>query len=232
MRVLAVEDDPNVRSWIQMVLGEAGMMVDVAPTAEEGRVLALSMEYDLMLVDLDLPDRSGLTVVYSVRRAGRRLPIVIMTGNDDEESIVSGLDAGADDYLIKPVSNGVLRARVRAQLRRAEHGRPITDEIVCGNVVLARSTRRLRVGTTEPALTTREFALLVYFLERPDDVVPRADLLERVWNTRFDTETNVVDATMSRLRAKLRSSGATISLTSVRGRGYRLSASSSAESAA
>lgn len=231
MRVLAIDDDPTLRVWVQKVLSEAGYQVDVAASAEEGRALSMSVNYDLVLVDLDLPDRSGLSVVYAMRRAGSRAPIVIMTGRDDEDAIVGGLDAGADDYLIKPVPNGVLRARVRAQLRRAANGSTIKDEVVCGNVTLSRSTRRIRVDQTEPALTEREFSLLAYFLERPEDVITRSDLLERVWSMRMDTDTNVVDATICRLRGKLRDAHASVSLSSVRGRGYRLSSDAKAHRA-
>lgn len=226
MRVLAVDDDRNLRSWIQKVLGEAGYQVDAAETAEEARALGLSVAYDVVLVDLDLPDRSGLSVIYALRRAGRQCPIVIMTGNDDEDVIVSGLDAGADDYLVKPVPNGVLRARIRAVMRRASSNALANDSIVCGNISLQRSTRRLRIGDGEPSLTTREFSLLEHFLARPDDVISRSDLLERVWKMRFDTATNVVDATLCRLRAKLTAAGATATLVTVRGRGYVLTSPS------
>ncbi len=232
MRILAVDDDRDLRSWIQKVLGEAGYHVDVAETAEEARALGLSVAYDVVLVDLDLPDRSGLSVVYALRRAGRQCPIVILTGTDDEDVIVSGLDAGADDYLVKPVPNGVLRARIRAVLRRASSNALANDSVVCGNISLQRSTRRLRIGECEPSLTTREFALLEHFLARPDDVIARSDLLERVWKMRFDTATNVVDATLCRLRAKLAAAGATPALTTVRGRGYVLTAPSPSHSPA
>ncbi|MBC8086939.1 MAG: response regulator transcription factor [Phycisphaerae bacterium] len=222
MRVLAIDDNRDLRVWLQRVLGEAGYHVDVAETAEEGRALALSIPYDLVLVDLDLPDGSGLGVVYALRRAGRPGLIMILTGCDDEEVLIGALDAGADDYLIKPVTNNVLRARIRSVLRRAATSAPANDSIVCGNISLQRSTRRLRIADTEPALTLREFALLEHFMARPDDVIPRADLLERVWKVSFDTTTNVVDATLCRLRAKLVAANATATLVTVRGRGYVL----------
>lgn len=223
MRVLAVDDNRDLRTWLQRVLGEAGYHVDVAETAEEGRALALSIHYDLVLVDLDLPDGSGLGVVYALRRAGRASLIMILTGCDDEEVLIGALDAGADDYLIKPVTSNVLRARVRSVLRRAAASAPTNDSIVCGNISLQRSTRRLRIADSEPALTMREFELLEHFMARPDDVIPRADLLERVWKVSYDTTTNVVDATLCRLRAKLVAANATATLVTVRGRGYVLS---------
>lgn len=222
VRVLVVDDDAMVAQWAEKVLGEIGFHVDVAHTADEGRALGLTVNYDLALIDLDLPDRNGLGIVYALRRAKRHYPIMIMTGNSEDDVLVSGLDAGADDYLVKPVSNAVLKARVRAALRRG--GATVSDSLVCGNVALERLSRRVRVGDAEPAFTAREFSLLEYFLSRPGEISGRADLLERVWKMRFDTATNVVDATICRLRQKLLAAGATAVLHTVRGRGYRLSA--------
>ncbi len=220
MRALVIDDEPMVCGWAHKVLGEAGISTDTAFTADEGRAKALSVPYDLVIVDLDLEDRSGLSVIYALRRAGRTCPIMIMTSNGSDEVLVSGLDAGADDYLVKPVSNAVLRARVRAAIRRG--GATTSETVRLGNVTLDRVTQRVRVGEQEMHLTAREFQLLSHLVSRPEEIVGRADLLERVWQMRFDTRTNVVEATVSRLRRKLKESGSTAVLDAVRGRGYVL----------
>lgn len=221
MRVLVIDDEPTVARWIGRGLEEAGHAVDLARTAREGESLACSIAYDLVIVDLGLPDGSGLTVVYTLRRAGRTMPIMIMTGQADEERIIAGLDAGADDFLIKPVSNGLLQARVRAALRRG--GAIRNDEIVLGELVLNRLTRKVRANDRELELSPKEFALLEDFMLRPEAVITRTDLLERVWGLHFDTGTNVLDATISRLRQKLEASVTSPRLRTVRGVGFVLS---------
>lgn len=230
MRILVVDDDSYIRSWLSMVLREDGYYVDAADTAERGRQLGLSMTYDLAILDLDLPDRSGLGVVQALRQAGRVHPIVILTGRDDEDAIVAVLDAGADDYLVKPVSNAILRARVRAALRRG--GATPTSMRQVGNTRLDQQARRVYVGKAEVPLTAREFDLFAFLVQRAGQLVTRADLLERVWKMQFDSATNVVDATMSRLRAKLRAQQSDLVLQAERGRGYSLLLSGDSTTAA
>ena len=187
---------------VERALGEAGYAVDVTPTAEEGRQLATAVDYDAILLDLELPDRNGLDVVRELRRSGRDMPVLIMTGRDDEHDIVRGLDAGADDYLLKPVGNEVLKARLRAAIRRGGAGR--VEQLTMGPLVLNRLTRQVMGDGREIALTPKEFAMLEHLLLHADEVVSRSDLLEHVWNMRFDPGSNVVDAHIARLRQKLR----------------------------
>ncbi len=222
MRILLVDDDPAIRDWVQMVLQEDRYQVDAAKDAQAGRALALSITYDLAILDLDLPDRSGLGLVFAMREAGRRHPIIILTGTELEESIIAALDAGADDYLIKPVSGGLLRARVRAALRRGGSAGPSAVQV--GNVRVDPLARRIMVDRSAMNVTPREYDLLTYLLQRPGEAIGRAELLERVWHMQFDTQTNVIDATVSRLRARLREAGASVTIDAVRGRGYALSA--------
>src|SRR3982751_3492945 len=124
MRVLVIEDDRMLARLVERALGEAGYAVDWARSAEEGRDLALKTDYDAILLDLELPDRDGLDVVRAVRRENKKTPVLIMTGHGEDETVVRGLDAGADDYLLKPVSNDVLKARIRAAVRRGGTGAP------------------------------------------------------------------------------------------------------------
>lgn len=208
--------------WIEKVLGEAGYDVDAARTAVDGSRLAASVEYDLGIVDLDLPDGNGLLIVQQLRAAGRTMPIIIMTGRGDDEGIVAGLDAGADDYLVKPVPNGVLRARVRAALRRG--GALQENTLSVGDLSMDRVHRIVKAGDTSLSLSPTEYKLLEFFMLRPEQVVARSDLLERVWGMRFDTFTNVVDTTVSRLRQKLGAGTSNPMLRTVRGTGFVLSA--------
>jgi DNA-binding response OmpR family regulator len=225
MRVLVIEDDRMLARLVERVLGDAGYAVDITRNADDGRRLALSGDYDAILLDLELPDRSGLEIVRELRRGGDETPVLIMTGRDDDADIVRGLDAGADDYLLKPVANEVLKARLRAAVRRGTATR--TDQLTLGELQLHRLTRQVfgqQGGVTrEVALTPKEFAMLEHLLLHAEQVVSRSELLERVWNMTFDPGSNVVDAHVARLRAKLRAAIATPEIRTVRGVGFMLS---------
>ena len=225
MRVLVIEDDRMLARLVERMLGEAGYSVDTTRSADEGRHLATTGDYDAILLDLELPDRNGLEVVRELRREGRDTPVLIMTGRDDDEDIVRGLDAGADDYLLKPVANEVLKARLRAAVRRGSAAR--ADQLVLGELQLNRLTRQVfgQLGGTprEVALTPKEFAMLEHLLLHAEQVVSRSELLEHVWNMKFDPGSNVVDAHVARLRAKLRTAIATPEIRTVRGVGFMLS---------
>lgn len=202
MRVLIIEDDRMLARLVERTLGEAGYAVDVTRSADEGRDAALAATYDAVLLDLELPDRSGLEVVRTLRREGRDVPVLIMTGRHDDQDIVRGLDAGADDYLLKPVSPEVLKARLRAAVRRG--GSTRTDQLVIGELAMNRLARTVRGNGQELALTPKEFAMLEHLMLRAEEVVSRSELLEHVWNMKFDPGSNVVDAHVARLRQKLR----------------------------
>lgn len=202
MRVLIIEDDRMLARLVERTLGEAGYAVDVTTSADEGRDRALGTAYDAVLLDLELPDRSGLEVVRTLRREGRDVPVLIMTGRDDDQDIVRGLDAGADDYLLKPVSPEVLKARLRAAVRRGGASR--TDQLVIGELAMNRLARSVLGAGRELSLTPKEFAMLEHLMLRAEEVVSRTELLEHVWNMRFDPGSNVVDAHVARLRQKLR----------------------------
>lgn len=222
MRVLLIEDDRMLARLVERMLGEAGYAVDVTRSAEEGRHLATSVDYDAILLDLELPDRNGLDVVRELRREGRATPVLIMTGRDEDDDIVRGLDAGADDYLTKPIGNEVLKARLRAAVRRGGASR--TEQLTLGGLVLNRLTRQVFGEGREVALTPKEFAMLEHLLLHAEEVVPRSELLEHVWNMRFDPGSNVVDAHVARLRQKLRAVLEHPEIRTVRGVGFMITA--------
>ena len=220
MRVLVVEDDPAIASWLSKVLREDGHVADHARTAHEADDLAATSDYALAVVDLGLPDRSGVSLIHALRRDGRTMPVMVFSGNGHDAAVVAALDAGADDFLVKPVSLAILRARVRAAMRRGE--RRATSDLSFGAVTLDRVTRRLRTPTGEAELSTQEFVLLELFLQRPDEVITRSAVLAHVWGAQFEPGTNRVDVAVSRLRQKLASADGSVVLEAVRGVGYRL----------
>ena len=203
MRVLIIEDDRMLARLVERTLGEAGYAVDVTRSADEGRDAALASDYDAVLLDLELPDRSGLEVVRTLRREGRDVPVLIMTGRDDDQDIVKGLDAGADDYLLKPVNPEVLKARLRAAVRRGGASRA-DQQLVIGELAMNRLARTVQGSGKDVSLTPKEFAMLEHLMLRAEEVVSRTELLEHVWNMKFDPGSNVVDAHVARLRQKLR----------------------------
>jgi len=220
MRVLVVEDDRGMAKLVRLLLNEDGYAVDLTASGEEGLSLARVNPYDALILDLGLPDRAGLTVVRSLRRAGSTLPILILTARAGTDEVVQGLDAGADDYLVKPFANAELKARVRALVRRG--GAVRTEQVACGALVINRLTRHALVAGRQLDLTAREFALLEHLTLHAGEVVTRTSLLEAIWDMNFDPGTNVVDALVLRLRRKLAAAGPSPQVATIRGAGYRL----------
>ena len=221
MRILVVEDDTMVARLVSKVLTADGYAVDVAATGEQGRLLAFVHDYDGIVLDLHLTDRHGLTILQELRREGRRTPVLILTGSSEESEIVRALDAGADEYVVKPVRNRELAARVRALVRRGAQA-PRSEQLTAGSLVLNRLTRRVLVGGDVVELSPKEFSLLEHLLLHTDEVVTRTDLLEKVWDMSFDPGSNVVDVHVARLRRKLAASTAALEIVTVRGVGFRL----------
>jgi len=218
--ILLVEDRADTADWISKQLREGGHVVEVADRRVTAQQLAETVPYDLALVDLHLPDGSGLSLIQTLRRAKRVLPILILTGVDTDDAMIAGLDAGADDFLVKPVPSGVLLARVRAALRRG--GATQMDVRSAGPLALDRATRQLITPDGPVDLSTQEYLLLDYFLAHVGEVVPRSVLQERLWGASFETYTNRIDTAVSRVRRRLATlPGAR--LVSIRGVGYRLS---------
>jgi two-component system copper resistance phosphate regulon response regulator CusR len=221
MRILVVEDDRKVARFIQQGLGEEGHAVDVAPDGEEGARLAHVEPYDLLILDVQLPAKNGLALAAELRREGVATPILMLTARDTTEDIVRGLDAGADDYLTKPFAFDELVARVRALGRRGVAA-PSAATLRFADVEIDRVHHRATRGGRPLDLTPREFRLLEHFLERPDAVVTRTELLEKVWDLSFDPGSNVVDVHVSNLRGKLEEGGRARLLQTVRGVGFAL----------
>lgn len=220
MRILVVEDDDKAAAFLKQGLEEEGYDVDVAPDGEEGAHLGHVNPYDLIVLDIQLPRRSGLELSRELRREGVEAPILMLTGRDSTEDIVRGLDAGADDYLTKPFAFDELLARVRALVRRRSTG--VAGVLRYEDVELDRLRAVVTRAGRPVDLSPREFRLLEYFLLHPEEIVTRTVLLQKVWNMSFDPETNVVEAHLSNLRRKLEEGDRPRLIQTVRGAGYAL----------
>ena len=219
MRILVVEDDRKVASFLEKGLREEGYAVDVAHDGEDGSLKASVYDYDLAILDVMLPAKSGYEIVRELRREQKPLPVLLLTARDSKEDVVRGLDAGADDYLTKPFSFDELLARVRALLRRGGASRQ--ERLIYGDTELDRLKHSATRAGRDLDLTPREFQLLEYFLLRPEEVIRRTELLEKVWDLSFDPMSNVVDVHVANLRKKLRTAGEPL-IHTVRGVGYIL----------
>jgi len=218
MRALVVEDSEDLAKIIARSLRPEGFHVDVAGTVRDASRLLLANDYGLIVLDMILPDGYGMDLLKTIRARGTATPVLIASGEGDIDTIVSGLDAGADDYLQKPFQPAELRARVRALRRRGPlSGSPA---IACGNLRLDRMRRQASVEGARMILTAKEYALLEYLATNSGKKVTRKELLEKVWRFDFDPGTNMVDVNVSRLRAKLVELGATCRLDAERGVGY------------
>ena len=222
MRVLVVDDDRAIVKLISRVLRDEAYAVDTASTGEEARTLALVNEYDGIILDLQLGDRHGFEILQELRRNGRHTPVLLYSGRADTESIVRGLDAGADDYVVKPVSNEELRARVRTLIRRGAGTSRIGEQAIAGNLTLNRLTRRVTCKGEDVSLTSMELKLLEHLMLRTGETVTRSELHDKVWDMHFDPSSNVIDAHVARLRKKLQKAGASAAITTRRGMGFVL----------
>jgi DNA-binding response OmpR family regulator len=220
MRVLVVEDDAKLATYLQQALREDGYAVDVARTGTEGSLLARTEPYDVLVLDVLLPGKSGFQIVSDVREAGVSTPVVMLTARDDTASVVQSLDLGADDYVTKPFKFEELLARVRALARRG--GATRLETLRYADVELDRLQHRARRGGRVLGLTAKEFQLLEHFLLHPEDVVRRTELLERVWELQLDPDSNAVDVHVGNLRRKLLLAGGPPLIHTVRGVGFTL----------
>jgi DNA-binding response OmpR family regulator len=220
MRILVVEDDKKVASFVEKGLREDGYSVDVAHDGTEGSVMAHVHDYDLLILDVMLPGKTGYDILNELRREQSSVPVLLLTARDANEDVVRGLDAGADDYLTKPFSFEVLLARVRALVRRG--GAKRLERLRYDDVELDRLQHTAHRGGRDLRLTAKEFQLLEYFLLHPEEVVRRTHLLEKVWDLHFDPMSNVVDVHVAKLRRKLKAGGENALIHTMRGVGYIL----------
>ncbi|MEO6239471.1 MAG: response regulator transcription factor [Vicinamibacterales bacterium] len=221
MRILLAEDESSAATFIAKGLREAKHAVDVAADGLVAAERCQQNDYDAVILDVMLPGKDGLTICRELRAAGSDVPVLILTARDAVEARVSGLDAGADDYLTKPFDFRELLARVRALTRRDR--RPLSSErLHAGHLVIDVPAQRVWTRGREVPLTSREYALLEYLARHAGHVVGRADIAEHVWDEHYDVFSNVVDVYVQRLRRKLDSPGEPSLIRTRRGQGYQL----------
>jgi two-component system OmpR family response regulator len=222
MRVLVVEDEVKMASLVRRGLTEEGHAADVAGTGEDALWMAAAHSYDAIVLDVMLPGRDGFETCRELRKAGVWSPVLMLTARDAVDDRVSGLDAGADDYLTKPFSFAELLARLRALVRRGSVERPA--ELAVGDLRLDPAARRVWRGAAEVPLSPKEFALLEAFMRRPGQTLTRLQLLENAWDFAYENRSNVIDVYVRYLREKVDRPFGVQSIETVRGVGYRLRA--------
>ncbi|HMN87600.1 MAG TPA: response regulator transcription factor [Bauldia sp.] len=216
MRLLVVEDDPDLNRQLVTAFTDAGYVVDSATDGEEGHYLGDTEPYDVVVLDIGLPQLDGISVLEKWRRAGRRMPVLILTARDRWSDKVQGIDAGADDYVAKPFHIEEVLARVRALVRRAAgHA---SNEIECGPVRLDSRSGRVTVDGNPVKLTSHEYKVLEYLMHHRDRVVSRTELIEHLYDQDFDRDSNTIEVFVGRLRKKM----AVDIIETVRGLGYRI----------
>jgi two-component system OmpR family response regulator len=216
MRILIVEDEPSLARQLRQTLESAGYAVDSAEDGEEGQFLGETESYDAVILDLGLPEVDGLTVLDRWRKAGHKMPVLVLTARDSWSDKVAGLDAGADDYLAKPFQSEELIARLRALIRRASGN--ASSELVAGDVRLDARSGRVTLAGEPVKLTAQEYKLLSYLMHHKGKVVSRTELIEHIYDQDFDRDSNTIEVFITRIRKKL---GADL-ITTIRGLGYSL----------
>ena len=215
MRVLVVEDEPELNRQLAEALRKSGFVVDQAYDGEEGHFLGDTEPYDMVILDIGLPEMDGLTVLETWRKDGRDMPVLILTARDRWSDKVAGIDAGADDYVAKPFHIEEVLARVRALVRRSQgHA---TNELVCGDVCVDTRSTQVTVNGQSVKLTSHEYRLLAYLMHNLGRVVSRMELVEHMYEQDFDRDSNTIEVFVGRLRKKI--PGGYIQ--TVRGLGYR-----------
>ena len=220
MKVLIVEDEQKTGDYLKQGLSEAGFVADLARDGVDGLHLALTDDYDLVVLDVMLPRLDGWQVLREIRQKGKHLAVLFLTARDQVEDRVKGLEFGADDYLVKPFAFSELLARVRALLRRGRTNEPELFKVADLELDLLR--RRVTRAGKRIDLTAKEFALLELLLRRQGEVLPRSLIASQVWDMNFDSDTNVIEVTVRRLRAKIDDDFEPKLIRTVRGMGYVL----------
>jgi two-component system copper resistance phosphate regulon response regulator CusR len=227
MKILIVEDEPKTSEYLRQGLSEAGFVVDLARNGLDGHHLASTEPYDLIILDVMLPDIDGWRILGSLRESGKQVPVLFLTARDSVADRVKGLDLGADDYLVKPFAFAELLARVRTLLRRGASG-ALDAKLTVADLELDLMRRRATRSGQRIQLTAKEFALLELLMRHESEVLPRSLIASQVWDMNFDSDTNVIDVAIRRLRAKIDDAFEPKLIHTVRGMGYMLDAAAGA----
>jgi DNA-binding response OmpR family regulator len=220
MHILVVEDEPKVRSFLERALRENAYIVDLAATGETGLELATCGSYDAILLDILLPGMTGIEVCRRLRRAGFQIPVLMLTARSMVEQRVEGLDAGADDYLVKPFAVAELLARLRALFRRRLNQRSLN--LRYADLELDSRNRKAKRGGVAMPLSGKEFSFLELLMMRAPNPVTRTEIIEHVWGVQFDRESNLVEVYINRLREKVDRNHQIRLIHTIRGAGYRV----------
>lgn len=221
MKILVVEDETKTGNYLKQGLLEAGFIVDLARDGEDGLHDALTVNYDLVILDVMLPGIDGWAVLRGIRAAGKEIPVIFLTARDQIDDRVHGLELGADDYLVKPFAFAELLARVRTLLRRGSKSKE-SEVLRAADLELDLIRRRATRSGKRIDLTAKEFALLELLLRRQGEVLPRSLIASQVWDMNFDSDTNVIEVAIKRLRAKVDDDFEPKLIRTVRGMGYVL----------
>ena len=228
MRLLVVEDEVKTGDYLRQGLSEAGFLVGLARNGLDGHHLAMTETFDLIVLDVMLPDVDGWRIVHSLRAAGRQTPVLFLTARDSVEDRVKGLELGADDYLVKPFAFAELLARIRTLLRRSST--PVmSEQLRVADLTLDLPKHRVARAGRKINLSHKEFCLLELLVRRRGEVLPRSLIASQVWDMNFDSDTNVIDVAIRRLRAKIDDDFEPKLIHTVRGMGYKLEVESGDE---
>ena len=228
MRLLVVEDETKTGNYIRQGLSEAGFVVELVRNGLDGYHLAMTESFDLIILDVMLPDVDGWRIMQSYRDAGHQTPVLFLTARDSVDDRVKGLELGADDYLVKPFAFAELLARIRTLLRRRSMASP-AEQIQVANLTLDLLKHRVSRAGKRILLTQKEFSLLELLARRPGEVLPRSLIASQVWDMNFDSDTNVIDVAIRRLRAKIDDNFQPKLIHTVRGMGYKMDLESNDE---
>ena len=221
MKLLIIEDEPKTADYLRQGFSESGLTADIARTGTDGLHLALTETYDLVVLDVMLPGLDGWAVLRGMRAVGRDTPVLFLTARDQVDDRVKGLELGADDYLTKPFAFAELLARVRTLLRRGKSAQ-VLDRLAVTDLEIDLLRRRVTRAGKRIDLTAKEFALLELLVRRRGEVLPRSLIASQVWDMNFDSDTNVIDVAVRRLRAKIDDEFNVKLIQTVRGMGYVL----------
>lgn len=222
MKVLLVEDEVKLGEYIQKGLTESGFLVDHKVNGLDGYHALMSEDYNVVIMDVMLPDISGFEIVKNYRQSGQTTPVLFLTAKDDLEDRIKGIEIGGDDYLTKPFAFAELVVRLKNLLRRANQSEYLSTQFKIADLTLDLAKRTVHRGSTAIQLTSKEFALLQFMLERKGEVLPRSVIASQVWDMNFDSDTNVIDVAIRRLRVKIDEDFEPKLIHTVRGMGYKL----------